>query len=182
MRHEDISQVDEIDRQAFKTTMPPTSYQRELYNQLAHYIVAYDDQGAIAENDTGEDSPSRQYIFGLAGFWLLAGEAHIVNLVIRQPYRHRGIGELLLINLALEKEASLIILKVRASNNAARSLYKKYGFSIKRLRRGYYLDNRENAVIMTAEDIGLASFKKKLNRLREEHSRKWAIAPHQVVQ
>ena len=177
MRQQDISQADEIDRQTFKETTPPTNYQRELRNQLACYIVAFDSRRITS-------SDSRQYIFGLAGFWLLAGEAHIVNLVVRQAYRHRGIGELLLINLvdiALEKKASIITLEVRASNSVAQSLYKKYGFSIKGIRRGYYLDNGEDAVIMTAEDIGSASFKKNLNRLKEDHSRKWDAVPYQVV-
>jgi ribosomal-protein-alanine N-acetyltransferase len=160
MRREDISQADEIDRDAFKTTVPPTNYRRELRNEIACYIVAVD---------------SQQYIYGLAGFWLLAGEAHIVNLAVREQYCRRGIGKLLLANLielALEKGASLITLEVRVSNIAAQNLYRKYGFDIKGIRPGYYLDNREDAVIMTAEDIDSAPFREKLNRLRQEHSRK----------
>ena len=44
MRRQDISQVTEIDHQAFPTEWPPTNFQRELENNLAYYIVAYETQ------------------------------------------------------------------------------------------------------------------------------------------
>lgn len=98
----------------------------------------------------------------------MAGEAHIVNIAIRQAYRHRGIGGLLLlklINLALEEEVSIITLEVRKSNIKAQKFYGKYGFKIEGVRRGYYLDNKEDAVIMTTEGIRLEIFQKGLPRL-----------------
>lgn len=177
MRWRDIAQVTEIDLEAFPTMLPPTNYRRELKNQLAHYIVAYDDQGAVGEY-------GGQYVIGLAGFWIMAGEAHIVNIAVKQSYRRRGIGELLLISLiglAIEKGAQLITLEVRASNSSAQSLYYKYGFVIKGIRRSYYSDNREDAVIMTAEEICSTSFKERLEFLRQEHSKKWSLAPYPGV-
>ncbi len=177
MRWEDITQVTEIDLEAFPSMLPPTNYKRELKNQLAHYIVAYDNQRAVGEHNG-------QYIIGLAGFWIMAGEAHIVNIAVQQTYRRRGIGELLLISLiglAIEKGAQLITLEVRASNSTAQSLYYKYGFALKGIRRGYYSDNREDALIMTAEEIYSASFKERLELLRQEHSKKWGIALYQGV-
>jgi len=177
MSCEDIAQVTEIDLEVFPTMLPLTNYQRELNNQIAHYIVAYDEQRTIGEHDG-------QYIVGLAGFWIMAGEAHIVNIAVRELYRSQGIGELLLIfliNLAIEKEANLITLEVRDSNNAAQNLYLKYGFTIKGIRRSYYLDNRENAVIMTADNIYSASFKEQLNLLKQAHSGKWGIDIYQIV-
>ncbi len=177
IRWEDITQVTEIDLEAFPTMLPPTNYQRELKNQLAHYIVAYDDQRVVGEN-------GGQYIVGLAGFWIMVGEAHIVNIAVREPYHRQGIGEMLLIsliNLAIEKEANLITLEVRASNNAAQSLYYKYGFVLKGIKCGYYSDNREDAVIMTVEKIHSASFQERVNLLRQAHSKKWSIALYQNV-
>jgi len=177
MRWEDITQVTEIDLEAFPTMLPPTNYERELKNKIAYYIVAYDDHRAVGEH-------GRQYIVGLTGFWIIAGEAHIINIAVRQPYRRQGIGELLLISLidlAIEKDAQLITLEVRASNNAAQSLYYKYGFNIKGIRRGYYSDNREDAVIMTVEEIYSASFQERLNILKQAHSKKWGIALYQIV-
>ena len=106
----------------------------------------------------------------------MATEAHIVNIAVRRPYRRQGIGELLLrslIETALAKKASIITLEVRASEDIARSLYLKYGFNIEGVRRGYYLDNREDAVIMTAIDIESAKFNARLQGLKESHSAKW---------
>jgi ribosomal-protein-alanine N-acetyltransferase len=164
MQRQDIEQVTEIEQEAFPSMEPATNFNRELKNDIAHYIVAF------------EDKPKGQYIIGLAGFWLLTTEAHIINIAVRRYYRRQGIGELLLISLietALAKKASIITLEVRASDDIAKSLYLKYGFIIEGVRRGYYLDNREDAVIMTARGIESAEFKTRLQRLKESHSTRW---------
>jgi ribosomal-protein-alanine N-acetyltransferase len=170
MCREDIEQAIEIDSEAFPTMLPPTNYQRELKNELSYYIVACDDQQIVGKLDKERDSGDSNLVIGLAGFWLMAGEAHIVNIAVRQAYRRRGIGELLLISLislALEKGADNITLEVRKSNAAAQKLYQKYGFNIKGVRRGYYLDDREDAVIMTAKDINSDAFQANLSRLKK---------------
>ena len=199
MRQEDISQVTAIDRESFPTMLPSTNYQRELKSPLAHYIVAYDDEKMLGESETAWEEteqslgfisrvifrnrvapPSgKQYITGFAGFWIMAGEAHIINFAVRQSYRRRGIGGLLLISLldlARELHSLLLTLAVRASNSAAQSLYRKYGFPETGLRRGYYSDDKEDAVIMTVENIDSASFQEHLNHLKQAHSRKWGVA------
>ncbi|TET16525.1 MAG: ribosomal-protein-alanine N-acetyltransferase [Dehalococcoidia bacterium] len=208
---EDIAQVTEIDREAFPTLWPPVDYEHELQSWLAHYIVAYDDSemGEEAEVTVAPEKslsrltsrvrqlfndehffsselppPGRQYIIGFAGFWIMADEAHITNIAVRKIHRRRGIGELLLISiidLATELNARNLTLEVRASNTAAQSLYYKYGFSQVGLRRGYYTDNKEDAVLMSAENITSASFQSRLNQLKKAHSQKWGIALYQVV-
>ena len=75
-----------------------------------------------------------------------------------------------IIELAIELGAHLITLEVRASNTEAQKLYAKYGFVRVGLRRGYYTDNREDAVLMTIEDVKSAQVKKKLERLKRAHS------------
>ncbi len=206
MHQEDISQVTAIDREAFPTMLPPTNYQRELKSPLAHYIVAYDDDKMVDEveaevalekterslrfisrlifRNRATPPSGKQYVVGFAGFWIMAGEAHIINFAVRQSYRRKGIGELLLISLidlARELKSFLITLEVRASNPAALSLYRKYGFAGTGLRRGYYSDNKEDAVIMTVENIDSASFQEHLNHLKQAHSRKWGIALYQIT-
>ena len=170
MCQEDIEQAVEIDRETFPTMLPPVNYERELKNELSYYIVACDEKKATRRNDKKLNIEDCSLVIGLAGFWLMAGEAHIVNLAVRQAYRRRGIGRLLLmkiIDMAIEKYADTITLEVRKSNAAARKLYKKYGFNIKGIRRGYYLDDREDAVIMTAEDIYSDVFQANLDRLKK---------------
>jgi len=205
MCKEDIAQVTEIDREAFPTLWAPANYQHELQNRLAHYIVAYNEEKTVDEPNTEavpekhrsgllskvrqlfnhnrffapEVPPSgKQYIIGFAGFWIMAGEAHIINIAVREVYRLQGVGELLfisIIDMATELHAQLMTLEVRASNTAAQSLYYKYGFARVGLRRGYYSDVKEDATLMSAENITSASFQARLQQLKQAHSRKWGI-------
>jgi len=213
MHREDIAQIAEIDREAFPTQWPPANYRRELENRLAHYIVACDEAKKVEESEVeatpaegfsglaakvrrlfnhnrffrffGNEVPpsSKEYVVGFAGIWIMADEAHITNIAVRELYRRRGIGELLLISaidLATELNARIITLEVRASNTAAQNLYHKYGFTQTGLRRGYYIDNKEDAALMSAENITSASFQAYLQRLKQAHSRKWGIALYQI--
>jgi len=205
MCQEDLPQVNEIDHEAFPTLWPPPNYQRELKNGVAHYIVACDEEkkyeppapratpqkglwGLLTRlrllfnhhNPSGNESqpPVREYILGFAGLWMMAGEARITNIAVREKYRRQGMGELLLIaliDLALELGAHLMTLEVRASNTAAQSLYAKYGFIQMGLRRGYYTDNREDGVLMTIEDVTSAPVQADLQRLRQAHTRRWGM-------
>ena len=175
MWKKDIDEVIEIDLEAFPTMMPPTDYQREIKNEFSYYIVACDDQQYFENSDKEKRLRKNDSVIGLAGFWLMANEAHIVNIAVRQAYRHRGIGESLLIellNLAIEKGADIITLEVRKSNTTAQKLYTKYGFNNKGIRLGYYLDDKEDAVIMTVEDVASDVFRTKLEGLKKKHYRK----------
>ncbi len=126
----------------------------------------------------------KEYIIGFTSFWIMAGSAHITSISVRKPHRRQGVGELLLISvieLITELNAHLITLEVRASNTAARNLYNKHGFTKTGLRRSYYIDNREDAVLMSSENISAASFQTRFQRLKQAHSRKWGIALSQVA-
>jgi len=177
MHKEDIAQVTEIDHEAFSSQWPPVNYERELQRWLARCIVA------CKENDE-PPPPGKEYIMGCADFWMMADDAHITNLAVRETYRRRGIGELLLISMidmARELGARILTLEVRASNSIAQSLYYKYGFTRVGVRRRYYTDNRENAVLMATEDISSTPFQSLLNRLKKTHSQKWGISLYQIA-
>ena len=114
----------------------------------------------------------------------MAGEAHITNIAVREQYRRQGIGELLLISLidlAIELDAHLVTLEVRASNTTAQSLYSKYGFIQVGLRRGYYTDNREDGVLMSLENITSAPIQANLQQLKQAHAQTWGITSHHVA-
>ncbi len=211
MRKEDITQVAEIDREAFPTEWPPPNFQHELQNRLAHYLVAYDEEKLVEQpkaKASSEKSLTRlayrlrrlfsrdhsssselspligHYIIGFVGFWIMADEAHITSIAVREAYRRKGIGELLLIyviDLATELKARTLVLEVRASNTAAQSLYARYGFTKVRVRPAYYVDNREDGIVMSTEDITSAPFQARLQQLKQAHSRKWGIALHQTA-
>jgi ribosomal-protein-alanine N-acetyltransferase len=204
MTKEDIPQVNEIDREAFPTQWPPPNYRNELQNQLARYVVVWDDAvtppGPAAnkkglaglwagikrwlESDSSigkEISPAeKQYLIGFAGIWVLADEAHVTNIAVRRKYQRRGIGELLLIatiDLAQELKATMLTLEVRASNLTAQSLYRKYGFAEVGVRRAYYVDNREDGILMSTENITSESFQAQLRQLRESLAGKLEKVP-----
>jgi len=174
MRQEDAIQMAEIALEAFPTMQPPTNYQREFRNPLAHYIVALDRPYAVA----ADGSMPARYMVGYAGFWLMAGEAHIVDIAVRNACRRQGIGELLIIctiDLALAFNASQATLEVRASNQQALSLYKKYGFTQQGRRRRYYVDNNEDAIIMTLQDLKCADFLKRFEFLKKTLAERWGF-------
>ena len=105
-------------------------------------------------------------------------------MAIKESYRRQGMGELLLIsaiNLATELKVRIVTLEVRASNTAAQALYSKYGFNQVGLRRGYYIDNKEDAILMSTEDISSTSFQSHLEQLKQVHSKKLEIAQYEVA-
>ena len=121
---------------------------------------------------------SPQFILGFAGLWFMVDEAHLANIAVREVYRQRGIGERLLIStieLAIRHDARYFTLEVRASNKMAQALYRKYGLLEVGKRRGYYIDNKEDAVIMTAEGITSSYYIDKFRKLKENHAQKWGL-------
>jgi [ribosomal protein S18]-alanine N-acetyltransferase len=88
--------------------------------------------------------------------WLIIDEAHIATIATHPDFRRQGIGEQLMIAAlvsAREEGARRAFLEVRAGNTGALELYKKYGFVVAGVRRGYYKDNNEDAILMNLEDL-----------------------------
>ena len=192
---DDIDQVNEIDREAFPTQWPPPNYKSELRNQMARISVICETHDLAAEPsvraevrltiESGRKSWLKR-IFGLnarlpgvnpastiVGFvasWIMADEAHITAIAVRESYRRRGIGERLMIaavETAIERKADFLTLEVRVSNTGAQALYTKYGFTQVGLRRGYYTDNREDALIMSTDKIISPAFQARFKELKE---------------
>ena len=190
MAEADIHQVAEIERESFPSAWPATAYRRELANRLARYVVVFDRSheppaatpsrrrrllDLFRRND--EPAPTTDYIVGYVGVWLLVDEAHIVAIAVRDAYRRQGLGELLLaeaLELALANRQEAVTLEVRRSNVGAQTLYEKYGFLKVGVRRRYYSDNHEDAVIMSTPPIHSATYLDRLAHLRKERERRWA--------
>ena len=123
----------------------------------------------------GAWQPGDDFIAGFVGVWHVADEAHIVSIGVRSEYRGLGLGEMLLlaaIERAIEHELGKVTLEVRVSNHVAQNLYKKYGFTERGLRRGYYTDNREDALIMTTPSILTENYRTQLRRLATSYERR----------
>lgn len=212
MRSEDIAQVAEIDREAFFTQWPPPNFQSELRNRLAHYIVVCDDEKIVELPEVKTPSgrgltglvsrlkrlfnhqrlsgdelplPTGHYIVGFVGCWVMADEAHVTTIAVREAYRRQGLGELLLIpviDLARELKTRTVTLEVRASNTGAQQLYDKYGFTQVGVRQGYYIDNREDGLVMSTDDITSATFQEHLEQLKQAHSKRWGMTLDRITQ
>ena len=193
LREEDIPQVKAVEKQAFSTLFPPTSFRRELGNRAARYWVVEkrDEPGTPRPTTRPPKGIVRRFlrsarglsqqgtpnsIVGFLGTWYAADQAHIVSVGVADGYRRRGIGELLLIAAvehAIARETETITLEVRKSNAAARALYEKYGFIEQGIRKAYYSDNREDAVIMTTGSIQMERYATQVAALKQAHQERW---------
>ena len=172
MKWDDLSQVANMEREAFPTLWPGTSYQREMKNKFAEYVVcehAHERISLPSKKNKGRlfdifrKRPSNPPEFlempllvGYMGLWYMAGEAHIVSIAVKNDFQKIGLGELLMISafeMALRHDSEVLTLEVRVSNNVAISLYKKFGLKEVGLRRGYYSDNHEDAHIMSTDSL-----------------------------
>lgn len=128
---------------------------------------------------TPRPAPGTETLAGYAGLWLMLDEAHITTIAVRPNLRGQGLGELLLVgltDLACALGAKYMTLEVRVSNTVAQNLYKKYGFREEGIRKRYYSDNGEDALIMWSEPLGSASFQNRLATLKAALNQKLANA------
>lgn len=136
MKLEHIPGVLQIEQVSFPTPWSQQAFTYEITNNtFAHYLVAL----------------QQDKVIGYAGMWLVLDEAHITNVAVHPEYRGKKLGEALMIKTmrqAVLLGAVRMTLEVRPSNHAARELYKKLGFKEKGLRKRYYTDTNEDAVIM----------------------------------
>lgn len=123
--------------------------------------------------------PGQQYLTGFIGAWHMVDEAHIVAVGVRGDLRGQGIGELLLIGAIENARARGMLsatLEVRTSNYIAQRLYAKYGFRNMGVRKAYYSDNHEDALIMTAPDISAPRYSDTLAALVNAHADRWGAS------
>ena len=109
-------------------------------------------------------------IVGFVGMWFMGPEAHITAIAVREVRRGEGIGELLIVGSireAMRRGCQVVTLEARVSNYVAQSLYEKYGFTNVGIRKNYYTDNREDAVIMTTERVDTDDYQEKFALLQQ---------------
>jgi [ribosomal protein S18]-alanine N-acetyltransferase len=188
MGHADISQVVDVDRESYPMPWPAGAYRRELNNEHARYFVLREQQveepfpppeaeeprrswrSILAWPRSGgqNDGRKRGRIIGYAGMWTVADEAHVTTIAVRTANRGSGFGELLLASLIGQARVlgiRWVTLEVRITNEVAQSLYEKYGFRKAGMRRRYYSDNNEDALIMTTDDITLNAYQAQFDEL-----------------
>ena len=155
MRFADLPVIEQIDHRCFPLPWQRSVYETELTNRAATYLVA-------------RIGPT---VVGYAGAWVVADEAHVTTLAVDPAYRGAQIGERLLLSLmeeAVIRRASHATLEVRERNCTAQHLYRKYGFRNAAIRKSYYSDTGEDAIVMWADAIRTAVYRQRLYELRLE--------------
>jgi len=135
MEERDIEEIAKIEEMCFAVPWTKSMFEEEMRNPDAHYLVA--ELAGI--------------IVGYIGFWKVIDEGHITNIAVHPGFRRRGCGrELIAAMIARAKELGITAatLEVRVSNKTAISLYESFGFTASGIRRKYYSDNDEDALLM----------------------------------
>ncbi|MDQ0232851.1 ribosomal-protein-alanine N-acetyltransferase [Metabacillus malikii] len=136
MGKDDIEEVYQIELLSFSTPWSKDSLYYELEQNLFAKYVVVEYKGRV---------------IGYCGLWVIMDDAQITNIAVHPEYRGKKIGEALLqFSLQLSKElgAKRLSLEVRVSNHIAQALYKKLGFETGGVRKNYYTDNLEDAIVM----------------------------------
>lgn len=140
MDKDDIDEILEISSKSFHISWSRNSYENELINPNATYFIAKFDNKVI----------------GFAGTWIILDESQITNIAVDPNFRNNKVASKLLETLILycsKKGCTSFTLEVRENNEPAKNLYMNHGFKIEGLRKGYYQDNKENALIMQKREI-----------------------------
>ena len=140
MHINDVSAVHDIETSVFSLPWSRGAFQTELsQNRMANYFV-------MVEGSTLE-------IVGYIGTWIIIDEAHITTVAVKNQYQGMKLGSRLLEQAMTELlglGVKSMTLEVRVSNARAIKMYENYGFRQQGVRKGYYSDNQEDAIIMWA--------------------------------
>ncbi|MCA1841177.1 MAG: ribosomal protein S18-alanine N-acetyltransferase [Actinomycetota bacterium] len=110
-------------------------------------------------------------VIGYSGMMLTGFEAHVTNIAVDPDFHGRKVGTRLMLTLvteAIARGAETISLEVRVSNAVAQEMYAKFGFSVVGIRRGYYIETKEDAFVMTVEDALSNEYRERLLGIRRE--------------
>lgn len=136
MTKKHLDSVYKIEKECFSNPWSKKSLEDELFkNKFAIYIVALDENKVI----------------GYGGMWHIINEGHITNIAVTEKYRNQGVATAIvnkLSEIAISKEMIGLTLEVRMANESAKALYTKLGFRVEGIRKEYYSDTLEDALIM----------------------------------
>ena len=137
MTEEDLEEILAIEQASYRTPWSRRAFEGEIRAPQAHPLVL------------GQSDPP--FVIGYVCSWRTMDECHILNVAVHPSFRRMGIASQMIDHLLEKCRAEGILhyfLEVRVSNEGAISLYKKYGFKVCGVRRRYYADTGEDALIM----------------------------------
>ena len=193
MTFDDVPAVGRVERRCFPNPWPASAYRRELQDHKQNYYIvlrALNANGSDAGDETAaarsvprrsllplhlgrrhDHEPTLSHIIGFAGMWQSFDEAHVTTIGVDPAYRGQSLGELLLLSMfdaAIARGANWLTLEVRVSNDPAQALYRKYGFTVHGVRKRYYSDNNEDALIMWSRALSEPDVQAELETHRVE--------------
>ncbi len=155
LQKEDLDSLMEIESTAYgEHHWSRDSFVNELNNKVAKYY-------AVKNKDLE--------LIAYMGVWNIVDEAHITTIAVREDYRRLHVGEALIAKMledCYNNYVKYITLEVRVGNIPAIKLYEKFGFKSLGVRKGYYQDNGEDALIMWTENIFHENFKDSLQKIK----------------
>ena len=157
MTHKNLDNILEIEELCYGPHhWSRESFLTELNNKISSYYVVVNNENRC---------------IGYSGLWKIVDEAHITNLCVHPKYQNKKIAHKLLLNIIEEcyrEKIKFITLEVRISNKRAIHLYKKFGFKSLGVRKKYYQDNNEDALIMWSENIFDEKYKQLYDKIKKD--------------
>jgi len=138
----DINDLMEIERLSFPTPWSKNFFMKEYHSRFSKVFLVK------------SRHPDKQKVIGYICLWFVFDEVHILNLACHPHFRRQKVATALIehcMHLSFENGTKKAFLEVRESNNGARALYARCGFKPIGLRKGYYSDTREDAIVMFLE-------------------------------
>ena len=144
MREKDLEEILAIEEASYRVPWSRRAFQAELGARHAFSLVL------------GQSNPP--FVLGYVCSWLTLDECHILNLAIHPSFRRMGLASQLidhLLDTCQERGILHYFLEVRETNEKAITLYRKYGFKVCGVRRRYYTDTGEDALVMQRRAVCL---------------------------
>jgi ribosomal-protein-alanine N-acetyltransferase len=143
MTHEDMQAVIALEQAAFRNPWSPELLRRELEHDWSTILL-------VEEPMPG----GSRHLLGLAIFWIVQDEVHVLNVATAPEHRRRGVARVVMEEVLArgrQRRCALATLEVRRSNEAAIGLYKSLGFRSVGVRPNYYVDEKEDAIVMVLD-------------------------------
>jgi ribosomal-protein-alanine N-acetyltransferase len=153
MRRRDLKNVIAIERRIFPSPWSIGLYMSEIAQPAtrAYYVASVGTE-----------------LVGYAGMMVVVGEAHVTNIGVAPEWQRCGVGRRLLLTLAREarrRSAQHLTLEVRVTNVGAQALYHEFGFAPAGIRKNYYAEVNEDALVMWAHDIDTETYRLRLDTI-----------------
>lgn len=156
MRRRHLRQVLRIENEVYPRPWSATLFLQE--------IVRRSDRAYLVAKSTTE-------VVGYGGLMVTGTEGHVTTIAVDPALHRHHIGTKILlglIDIAMERGCKAISLEVRKSNSGAQRMYEQFGFRPIGVRRGYYIETGEDAIVMWADDVDGEEYRRRLEPLRRK--------------